>query len=221
MCRHCEFSPTLHGSSCTLSRSSSPPWVLTTALQTVPTSALRTTAPLSLWRQAPRVPAHTGASTEATTAAVAPAALSRPRSKHPVGLPMMVLQPTRHRGRLRAVHQRAAALRPLTLRQKLKNHSSKNQGRDAKSESVLCVTGHIKPTVVSLVHYIHSNVCFLQGKDTSCNAILFQEQPPVCSGGFTLTLPSVLYICANYIYLCFIYKTLLLWLFSCKQCGGG
>lgn len=176
-------SPALHAGSPTLCRSSSPPWVLTTALQTAPTSAPRTTAPWSMWRRAPRVPARAGANTEATAAAAAPAAPSRPRSKHRV----TVLPPTHRRRSPPAAQQRAAALRPPSLRQKLKN-----QGRDAKPESVLCVTGHIKPTVVSLVHYIHSNVCFLQGKDTSCNAILSQEQPPLCPGGSTLTLPSVL-----------------------------
>lgn len=175
MCRHCEFSLTLHRSSPTHSRSSSPLWVLTTALQTAPTSAPRTTAPLSWWRRAPRVPAHAGANTAPTTAVAAPAARSRPRSKQPAGLPTMLLQQTHRRGSLRVAHQRAAAFRPLTLRQKLKNRRLKNQGRDAKSKSVLCVTGHIKPTVVSLVQCIHSNVCFLRGKDTFYNAILFRN----------------------------------------------
>lgn len=194
------FSPTLHRSSHTHSRSSSPLRVLTTVLQTAPTSAPRTTAPLSWWRQAPRVPARAGANTAATTAAAAPAAPSRPRSKHPAGLLMMVLQQTYRRGSLRVAHQRAAASRPLFLRPKLKNQRLKNRGRDAESESVLCVTGHIEPTVVSLVQYIHSNVCFQRGKDAFYNAILFQEQPPACPGGFTLTLPSVVQlICANYI----------------------
>lgn len=59
---------------------------------------------------------------------------------------------------------------------------------------MLCVAGHTKPTVVGLVHYIHLNVCFLKEKDKLCIAILFEEQSLVCSGDFTLTLPSAFYL---------------------------
>lgn len=153
MCCHCKLSPTVHGSSRKFSRSSSPPLVLTTALQTALTSAQRMTALSSWWRRAPRVPALGGANTEATTAAAAPAAPSRPGSKHQTGLSMVALQPTHHKGSLQAAHQRAAALRPLTLRQKLQNQMPKNQGLDAKSVHVChrslnancCVFGSVHP----------------------------------------------------------------------------
>lgn len=53
---------------------------------------------------------------------------------------------------------------------------------------------------------LHPLKCvFSTRKRCMFSAILFQEQPLVCPGGLTLTLPSVRYICANYIYLFFIY----------------
>lgn len=162
-------------------RSSFPLQVLTTALQTVLTSAQRMTARWSSWKRAPKVPAHAGANIAAITAAAGRAAPNRPKWKRPAWL--TVLHPAllkRLRGSPRVAQQRAAAVRRLILRSRKK--TAGNQGCDT-DQSPAVVTGHIKPTVVSLVKYIHYNVCFLWGKDTGYNAILFRNSHLVCPGG--------------------------------------